>query len=204
MSPNHRARRVLSLVSLGIVLLAGCTMGSESDAVVEEDTTEEVDAAPEAPIELVFTLPTSCRDIVPQDAFDSLTSGDIGLLRGPGSGSVEGVYLEGQSPQEERGGISCLFGNADETITYTISVAPMTQATRAEVIDGLLAQKLNPGQTLDGGLTYWIQGDQETVPAIYNALYDDAWYEVLIFPGGRLAYEECESLVTMMRSHTTS
>ncbi len=204
MSPNHRARRVLSLVSLGIVLLAGCTMGSESDAVVEEDTTEEVDSAPEAPVELVFTLPTSCRDIVPQDAFDSLTSGDIGLLRGPGSGSVEGVYLEGQSPQEERGGISCLFGNADETITYTISVAPMTQATRAEVIDGLLAQKLNPGQTLDGGLTYWIQGDQETVPAIYNALYDDAWYEVLIFPGGRLAYEECESLVTMMRSHTTS
>ena len=204
MSPNHRARRVLSLVSLGIVLLAGCTMGSESDAVVEEDTTEEVDSVPEAPVELVFTLPTSCRDIVPQDAFDSLTSGDIGLLRGPGSGSVEGVYLEGQSPQEERGGISCLFGNADETITYTISVAPMTQATRAEVIDGLLAQKLNPGQTLDGGLTYWIQGDQETVPAIYNALYDDAWYEVLIFPGGRLAYEECESLVTMMRSHTTS
>ena len=204
MSPNHRARRVLSLVSLGIVLLAGCTNGSESDAVVEEDTTEEVDSAPEAPVELVFTLPTSCRDIVPQDAFDSLTSGDIGLLRGPGSGSVEGVYLEGQSPQEERGGISCLFGNADETITYTISVAPMTQATRAEVIDGLLAQKLNPGQTLDGGLTYWIQGDQETVPAIYNALYDDAWYEVLIFPGGRLAYEECEALVTMMRSHTTS
>ena len=204
MSPNHRARRVLSLVSLGIVLLTGCTMGSESDVVVEEDTTEEVDSTPEAPVELVFTLPTSCRDIVPQDAFVSLTSGDIGLLRGPGSGSVEGVYLEGQSPQEERGGISCLFGNADETITYTISVAPMTQATRAEVIDGLLAQKLNPGQTLDGGLTYWIQGDQETVPAIYNALYDDAWYEVLIFPGGRLAYEECESLVTMMRSHTTS
>lgn len=204
MSPNYRARRVLSLVSLGIVLLAGCTMGSETDSLVEEDTTEEVDTAPEAPVELVFTLPTSCRDIVPQEAFDTLTSGEVGLLRGPGSGSVEGVYLEGQSPQEERGGISCLFGNADETITYTISVAPMTQATRAEVIDGLLAQKLNPGQTLDGGLTYWIQGDQETVPAIYNALYDDAWYEVLIFPGGRLAYEECEALVTMMRSHTTS
>ena len=204
MSPNHRARRVLSLVSLGIVLLAGCTMGSESDAVVEENAAEEVDTTPEAPVELVFTLPSSCRDIVPQEALDKLTSGEIGLLRGPGSGSVEGVYLEGQSPQEERGGISCLFGNADETITYTISVAPMTQATRAEVIDGLLAQKLNPGQTLDGGLTYWIQGDQETVPAIYNALYDDAWYEVLIFPGGRLAYEECEALVTMMRSHTTS
>jgi hypothetical protein len=204
MSPNYRARRVLSLVSLGIVLLAGCTMGAETDSLVEEDTTEEVDTAPEAPVELVFTLPTSCRDIVPQEALDKLTSGEVGLLRGPGSGSVEGVYLEGQSPQEERGGISCLFGNADETITYTISVAPMTQATRAEVIDGLLAQKLNPGQTLDGGLTYWIQGDQETVPAIYNALYDDAWYEVLIFPGGRLAYEECEALVTMMRSHTTS
>ena len=204
MSPNDRARRVLSLVSLGLVVLSGCAMGSESDAPLEEDSTEEVDTTPDAPVELVFSLPDSCRDIVPQEALDKLTSREVGLLRGPGSGSVEGVYLEGLSPQEERGGISCLFGNTDETITYTISVAPMTQATRAEVIDGLLAQKLNPGQTLDGGLTYWIQGDQETVPAIYNALYDDAWYEVLIFPGGRLAYEECEALVTMMRSHTTS
>ena len=51
MSPNHRARRVLSLVSLGIVLLAGCTMGSESDAVVEENAAEEVDTTPEAPVE---------------------------------------------------------------------------------------------------------------------------------------------------------
>jgi hypothetical protein len=179
-------------------------MGANDEPLVVDDTADEVDAAPSEPEELVFSLPSSCRNILPTEALDKLTSGEVDLLRGPGSGSAESVYPEGQSPQEERGGISCLFGNTEETITYTVSVAPMTQATRAEVIDGLLAQQLNPGQTLDGALTYWIQGDQATVPAIYNALYEDAWYEVLIFPGGRLAYEECEALVTMMRSHTTN
>jgi hypothetical protein len=204
MSPHYRARRTLSLVAIASLTVAGCSMGGQDDQIVDEDVVEEVDTTPAEPEELVFSLPTSCLNIVPSEALDKLTSGEIDLLRGPGSGSADSVYPEGMSPQEERGGISCLFGNLDETITYTVSVAPMTQATRAEVIDGLLAQQLNPGQTLDGALTYWIQGDEATVPAIYNALYDDAWYEVLIFPGGRLAYEECETLVSMMRSHTTN
>jgi hypothetical protein len=203
MSPHYRARRTLSLVAIASVTLAGCAMGGQNDQAVEEDVVEEVDTAPVELEELVFSLPSSCLNILPSEALDKLTSGEVDLLRGPGSGSADSVYPEGMSPQEERGGISCLFGNLDETITYTVSVAPMTQATRAEVIDGLLAQQLNPGQTLDGALTYWIQGDEATVPAIYNALYDDAWYEVLIFPGGRLAYEESETLVSMMRSHTT-
>ena len=204
MSPNQRARRLFSLVTIGLLPLSGCAMGGGDEPIVVEETPEEVDSTPAVPEELVFSLPTSCRSILPTEAMDKLTSGEVDLLRGPGSGSAESVYPEGLSPQEERGGISCLFGNLEETINYTVSVAPMTQATRAEVIDGLLAQQLNPGQTLDGALTYWIQGDQVTVPAIYNALYEDAWYEVLIFPGGRLAYEESETLVTMMRSHTTN
>lgn len=191
---------VAGLGILALVTACQAAPEAEPEEVVEEEVVAE---EPEEELPQVFALPGSCREILPLERFDQLVAGELDLLRGPGSGSTESVYPEGPSPQEERGGISCLFANSDETETYTISIAPMTQASRAEVIDGLLDQQLNPGQTADGVLTYWIQGDQATVPAIYNALYDDAWYEVLIFPGGRIAYEESESLVAQMRDHTT-
>lgn len=200
-------RRTAPGLACAVVLalsLSACQAGPAEDEVAEvEAPTEDTGAQDEAPEQLVFVLPTVCQDIFPAEVLDELVTGDIDLLRGPGSGSTDTVYPEGASPQEERGGISCLFGNPDETQTFTVSVAPMTQASRAEVIDGLLAQQLNPGQTPDGVLTYWIQGDADTVPAIYNALYPDAWYEVLVFPGGRLAYERSVSLVADMRDHTT-
>jgi hypothetical protein len=198
-------RTALALTSLCAILTLTACSAAEDDATTgnEEQSAEDPGSVEEAPEDLVFTLPNSCLALLPEPAIGKFTSGTIGLLRGPGSGSTESVYPEGPSPQEERGGISCLFGNSDETQTYTLSVAPVTQASRSEVIDGLLAQQLNPGQTVDGALTYWIEGDDAVVPAIYNALYPDAWYEVLIFPGGRLAYEESESLVAQMRAHTT-
>ena len=194
----------LSGLSLAfVVVLSACSSQMGQTEATDDSSAGESEETAVPPVDLVFSLPSSCSQILPQPALDKLTSGEVDLLRGPGSGATESVYPEGPSPQEERGGISCLFGNVEETITYTISVAPMTQTSRAEVIDGLLAQQLNPGQTLDGALTYWIQGDDVNVPAIFNALYDDAWYEVLIFPGGSLAYEEAESLVAQMRGHTT-
>ena len=201
---RETSRSITTLVA-GVALLsllAACQSADEQEPeeVFEEEVIED---EPEEVLPEVFALPDSCREILPLERYEQLIAGDVGLLRGPGSGSTETVYPEGPSPQEERGGISCLFANADQTESYTISIAPMTQASRAEVIDGLLDQQLNPGQTADGVLTYWIQGDQATVPAIYNALYDDAWYEVLIFPGGRIAYEQSETLVSQMRDHTT-
>jgi len=203
MAYRSRTAPGLSLLVAGVWLLASCQ--ATGDVVVEEvdNVEEEAVEEPEAPLNLMFQLPDSCTDILPSADLESLTSGELDLLRGPGSGSIDTVYPEGPSPQEERGGISCLFGNADETSIYTISIAPLTQASRAEVIDGLLALGLNPGQTADGVLTYWILGDDATVPAQYNALYGDAWYEVLIFPGGRLPYEKAEALVQTMREHTT-
>lgn len=204
MSHTRHANVLLPPALLLVALLVGCQAADVADVPEEVETPQdEVDDGAQVPEDLEFVLPSSCQGILPEAQLDSLTAGDIDLLRGPGSGSTDTVYPEGPSPQEERGGISCLFGNTEETETFTLSVAPMTQTSRAEVIDGLLAQQLNPGQTSDGVLTYWIQGDGDTVPAIYNALYPDAWYEALIFPGGRLAYEESSSLVAQMRQHTT-
>lgn len=204
MSHASHPRAVVPAVLAILALLAGCQSTATPEQPEEvEAPQDEVDDGAGVPETLEFVLPRTCQDILPQERLDSLLSGDIDLLRGPGSGSADTVYPEGPSPQEERGGISCLFGNLEETETLTLSVAPMTQTSRAEVIDGLLAQQLNPGQTSDGVLTYWIQGDADTVPAIYNAVYPDAWYEALIFPGGRLAYEDSSALVAQMRQHTT-
>ncbi len=203
MSASGKPRSAILGALLALTLLAGCqTTAGEDELTAPESPADDTQQDEPEPQEFQFILPTLCQDILPTSGIDQVTAGELSLLRGPGSGSTDTVYPEGPSPQEERGGLSCLFGNGEETQTYTLSVAPMTQMSRAEVIDGLLAQQLNPGQTADGVLTYWIQGDEATVPAIYNAVYSDAWYEVLIFPGGRVAYEQASSLVSQMRSHT--
>ena len=72
------------------------------------------------------------------------------------------------------------------------------------MIEDLVTQNLNVGQTIDGtGLTYWIWGDNETVSALHNELFQDAWYSALIQPGGRPAYDQGVALVAAMRSSTT-
>jgi hypothetical protein len=132
---------------------------------------------------------------------DRLTAEPIQLLRGPGSGTDEPVYPDG-SPQEELGGISCFFGDVEETMTYTLSIAPVTQENRAGVIDGLLEQKYRVDQTATGVLVYSIVGDEFSTPATYNTLHPDAWYEVLVSPGGFLSFEQAEQLGEAMRDHT--
>lgn len=202
MSARINPERTLVGALLVLALVAGCQTVPAGEQAAPSDESEVGAGEAQSPSPAEFTLPRRCQDLLPRAEFEQLASGSISLLRGPGSGSTETVYPEGKSPQEERDGISCLFGNSDETQTYMLSVAPITTDSRGDIIDELLTQQLNPGQTADGALTYWIQGDQSTVPAIYNALHPDAWYEVLIFPGGRLAYEEASLLASQMRNHT--
>ena len=128
-------------------------------------------------------------------------------MRGPGSPSTEPIYTDGQTPEELAGGLSCLFGlpNDEESgLSILLSAAPIDPAIRPKVIENLVTQKLNVGQTSDGtGLTYWIWGDSETVSALHNELFQDAWYSALLQPGGRPAYDQGVALVAAMRSSTT-
>jgi hypothetical protein len=200
---NSRVRRPLwavGLVAIAVVV-TGCGQSVEEDLdeVVANDTVEPVTAPPEAPKQ--FFLPTNCQDILSFDVYDRLTAEPIQLLRGPGSGTDEPVYPDG-SPQEELGGISCFFGDVEETMTYTLSIAPVTQENRAGVIDGLLEQKYRVDQTATGVLVYSIVGDEFSTPATYNTLHPDAWYEVLVSPGGFLSFEQAEQLGQAMRDHT--
>ena len=197
---------VTSTVAVVLVALAGC--GGASELTLETNiAVEETAPAPEAPQALVFSLPTSCVNLLPEAYLEELAADGIELLRGPGSPSSEPIYTDGQTPEELVGGLSCLFGlpNDEESgLSILVSAAPVDPAIRPTVIADLLAQNLNVGQTNDGtGLTYWIWGDEETVSALHNELFQDVWYSALLQPGGRPAYDRGVSLVAAMRSSTT-
>lgn len=198
--PHQFARLGAPLLAL-MVIASGCAQGGTLTAAEDEieEVIDEVVAPPEAPKE--FFLPTTCTDILPPGVYQELTEEAVTLLRGIGSGSPEPVYSDG-SPQEELGGISCYFGDIDETMTYTLSIAPVTPANRAGVIDGMVEQKFNVDQTPSGALIYSIQGDEFSTPATFNTLHQNSWYEVLVSPGGPLAFEQAAALGQAMRDHT--
>ncbi len=94
-------------------------------------------------------------------------------------------------------------GEVDTGINIILGTASIDAAIRPTVIDDLLSQQLNVGQTADGALTYWKWGDEVIVPAIHNSLYTDSWYSALIQPGGRESYDLGVALVQAMRTQTT-
>lgn len=194
----------ISLVTLAF-LLAGC--GTSGDLVIAEATDETQETTvEEAPAVVSFSAPRDCTEILPANDVALLGNRGIELIAGPGSPSNDPIYVEGQTPEELAGGLSCLFavpGEVDTGVNIILGTAGIDTAIRPTVIDELLAQQLNVGQTPDGALTYWKWGDEAIVPAIHNSLYGDAWYSALIQPGGRESYDLGVSLVQAMRAQTT-
>lgn len=205
--PERHTMQTLLAVGL-LVALVACTPGSDLDlGLAEEVPDESVDISTDI-ASPVFTQPTTCVGILPASAVSDLAAQNIELTQGPGSGNSEPIFVEGQTPEELVGGISCGFsvpGDEDEdaAVYILLSVAPVDPGARPGVIADLLDQKLNVGQTPDGALTYWIWGDEVIVPALHNSLYPESWYSALIQPGGRGAYDQGLSLVQAMRTETT-
>ena len=194
----------LNLITLAL-LLAACSTASDTivteEVVLDEEVVEE-----EAPATITFSRPADCRSVLTDQGLALLTPRGIELVAGPGSPSNDPIYVEGQTPEELVGGLSCLFaipGEEDTGINIILGTAALDTAIRPTVIEDLLAQQLNVGQTTDGALTYWKWGDEVIVPAIHNSLYGDSWYSALIQPGGRESYDLGVALVQEMRTHTT-
>jgi hypothetical protein len=206
MGPHVRAYRDAVLIGFLVVTLAACSGETDSGTLDEADTVDEVVANPTDAITLTFRQPSDCTGLLPNSDLQTLAEQGIALVRGPGSNSAEPIFVEGQTPEELVGGISCLYSvpeEEDSGIYIILSVAPIDQAVRPGVINDLLGQNLNVGQSPDGALTYWIWGDDVIVPALHNALYEDSWYSALLQPGGRNAYDQGVALVQSMRTQTT-
>ena len=194
----------LTAVTL-VFVLAACSTASDT-LVTEEVVTVEETVEEEAPVELTYSRPSDCTALLNDAGASLLEARGVELIAGPGSPSNDPIYVEGQTPEELVGGLSCLFaipGEVDTGINIILGTALVDDAIRPTVIDDLLAQQLNVGQTADGALTYWKWGDEVIVPAIHNSLYADSWYSALIQPGGRESYDLGVALVQEMRATTT-
>ena len=111
MSAAGSPASVLLSALLLTALLAGCQAGGAgTDEPAPETIVDDADQGEAEPDIREFSLPTLCQDILPDAAIDQLTSGEISLLRGPGSGSVESVYPEGPLPSRGARGasVACL------------------------------------------------------------------------------------------------
>ncbi|MGB1101382.1 MAG: hypothetical protein ACPG20_02735 [Pontimonas sp.] len=194
----------LTAVTL-VFFLAACSTASDT-LVTEEVVTVEETVEEEAPVELTYSRPSDCTALLNDTGAALLEAQGVELIAGPGSPSNDPIYVEGQTPEELVGGLSCLFaipGEVDTGVNIILGTALVDDAIRPTVIDDLLAQQLNVGQTADGALTYWKWGDEVIVPAIHNSLYADSWYSALIQPGGRESYDLGVALVQEMRTTTT-
>ena len=194
----------LTAVTL-VFVLAACSTASDT-LVTEEVVTVEETVEEEAPVELTYSRPSDCTALLNDAGAALLEARGVELIAGPGSPSNDPIYVEGQTPEELVGGLSCLYaipGEVDTGINIILGTALVDDAIRPTVIDDLLAQQLNVGQTADGALTYWKWGDEVIVPAIHNSLYADSWYSALIQPGGRESYDLGVALVQEMRTTTT-
>jgi hypothetical protein len=137
----------------------------------------------------VFSLPDSCDAIFPQTRVDSWESEGIILLGGP-DGKYGNAYLNDETPEERAGGISCIWGYEDsEVSSFTVSVAPLAQDTRAGIVESFTEQGLN--ETTDAtGTVFSVQGDTTLNPAVFNRLVGQGWVSVLATIGGPEAYAE--------------
>jgi hypothetical protein len=144
----------------------------------------------DAPSTLVaFELPTTCTDMLPAARLERFDTTALVLLGGP-DGLYGDDYLAESTPEQDAGGITCIWGDdSTEISSVTISVAPLTADTIDLVADQLRAQNLNEGDR-DGYREFGEAGDEDGSAAIYNALRDDSWISVIETVGGEAAFEE--------------
>jgi len=188
-----RSSKSLATLTGSVVLLlalAGCTSAEPAptttpDAPVPVETPTATPTAEPR----VFSLPDSCDAIFPQSRVDSWEAEGLLLLGGPG-GKYGNAYLEDETPEERAGGISCIWGYESAAVSsFTVSVAPLTQDTRADIVESFTEQGLNEA-TDESGTVFSIQGDTTLTPAVYNRLLGQGWVSVLATIGGAAAYAD--------------
>ena len=189
--------RVTAIASavLVTVVLAGCSPAAAPGNEPSGSTPASpvASAASEAGAE-VFAMPTACLDILPDSRWAQFEADGLVLLGGP-DGLYGDDYLLDPSPEQQVGGVTCIWGPPDtEVSSVAISVAPLSAADRPAVVSDLTGtQGLNEsvGET---ATYYWKLGDSDDHPAILNVVTDDSWISVIQTIGGTDNYAEAERL----------
>ena len=83
----------------------------------------------------------------------------------------------------------------------TVSVAPVSAASRADIVAQLIDQGLNEGISGDATV-YWQEGDTEEQPAIINVIRAGSWISVIQTIGGPDAYDEALAIADEAHAST--
>lgn len=174
--------RTLALAAALVLALAGCTGAPVAEPTAAAPSVEPTPSAAAA-TPAVFTQPDDCgAGILPESRLAALDDLGLVLLGGPG-GKYGTDYSADPTPEEQLGGVSCIWGfDASDISSITISVAPLSADTRLQALDDFATQGLVEELT-DTTATYTqVGGDDE--PTITNVLRDDSWISVLSTVGG--------------------
>ena len=117
--------RTLALVPAVLatgVALAACTETPAPDAVETGQATPAPSPTATQSAERVFTLPADCTGLLTDDRQQAFAAEGIVLLGGPGG--LHPDYYADPTPEEQAGGISCIWGDeADPLTIVTVSAA---------------------------------------------------------------------------------
>lgn len=189
------AHRILTGSAALALVVALTACAAEEEPMAEVETPEPVPTIVESEQPVVeqppvFAMPADCTTILPQERLDAFAEQNLELLGGPGSVYGDDYFFD-PTPEQFIGGISCVYAeDGTDLSSLLISVAPITAATRADVVNDLAAQGLNEATTDDGAVTYSQFGDEAAAPAIYNIIRDDSWISVISAFGGQVFYDE--------------
>jgi len=138
--------------------------------------------------EFRFVQPEDCASALPASRLAAFEDAGLSLLGGPG-GKYGVHYLAEPTPEENAGGITCIWGDADtDASSITVSIAPLG-TNRPTVVQSLIDQGLN--EAIDGDVTlYAVQGDEDHAPAILNVLRPESWISVIQTIGGAASFDE--------------
>ena len=188
---SHRLLTGSAVVAI-VIALSACA--AEEEPVAEPETPEPVPTVVESetpePTPLAFVMPADCTTILPQERLDSFAEQNLELLGGPGSVYGDEYFFD-PTPEQFAGGISCVYAeDGTDLSSLLVSVAPISAATRAGIVNDLANQGLNEDTTDEGAVTYSQFGDEAAAPAIYNIIRDESWISVISAFGGQVFYDE--------------
>jgi len=184
--------RTVALIVAAVFALASCTEAPTPEAIESETPTPTPSATPTASAERTFALPADCTGLLSGARQQAFADRSLALLGGPG-GKYPDYYAD-PTPEEQAGGISCIWGDeADPASIVTVSAAPVTASTRGQIVDSLIAQGLNEA-VIDDGISYGQLGDQTSAPAVLNIVRDDSWISVIHAIGGEARFNEAVEL----------
>lgn len=197
--PVPTIRPALPLTVLAaVVLLAGCAAPDPGQTGEPTDGASAIPTGTATPEptepDAVFTLPDACADLLPAARLADFADRGLVLVGGP-DGLYGDDYLADETPEQQAGGITCIWGDETDAASFvTVSAAPVSVATRSSIVDSLVAQGLNEALTADG-VTYGQLGDTTSAPAIINYVRSDSWISVIQALGGQDRFDEAAKLV---------